>query len=584
MAGRLAKRLARWAAFAATVDLRLVVAVIAVTAFILGLFGLRAYLPGQPASAGWGHGWADSVFYDLQLYTFASAPAGSAGPFPVTLQIARFLAPAGALLATLAALRLVLAEQVRRYLAAHASDHSIVVGEGTVALTLARNLGKGTDRGKGEGKKVVLVTTSDDTITLARRHDILTVYGDPSDQATLSAAGMARAVELYACTARGLANTDISLLAGQLTAARTQPLYAYALIPDAELGVGLRARRIGVSGAPGLRLDFFGLEDGAARKLLTEYPLPRDEGGQAHAVIVGFTSLGQAVLREIARCQLRDGGPPVDVFLWKAGAADVGHITDMFPAIGAACAITCGDELKLPASGRYTVFICLDGDDDALRESMDIGRRVASASARVVTCMRASAPFARNLAGNPRFLEDLRGRISVFEVIEEACMPANIRDDAFIEQLARSIHEDYVAKSQARGDKPEMNKSMVPWNELPKDLRDANVAQAAGIGAKLEAINAVVVPESGAAPEFSFTDREVEDLAEMEHERWMNERRAQGWSPGGKRDDRRKIHPDLVDWAALPESERQKDRDAVRAIPGILHDAGFQILRLPPDS
>jgi hypothetical protein len=39
-----------------------------------------------------------------------------------------------------------------------------------------------------------------------------------------------------------------------------------------------------------------------------------------------------------------------------------------------------------------------------------------------------------------------------------------------------------------------------------------------------------------------------------------------------------------VDWTALLESERQKDRDAVLAIPGILRDAGYQILRLPSDS
>ena len=196
---RLARRLSRWAAFLGTVDLRLVVAVAAVASFILGLFGLRAFLPHQPSSAGYGQSWDDTVFYDLQLYTFAAAPANGAGPFPVTLEIARFLAPLGALLAVLAALRLVLGEQVRRYLAAHASDHAIVVGEGAVALTLARNLGKGTDRGadegeegKGEGKKVVLVSTSDDTITLARRHDILTVRGDSSDRATLSAAGGGR--------------------------------------------------------------------------------------------------------------------------------------------------------------------------------------------------------------------------------------------------------------------------------------------------------------------------------------------------------------------------------------------------------
>jgi len=125
---------------------------------------------------------------------------------------------------------------------------------------------------------------------------------------------------------------------------------------------------------------------------------------------------------------------------------------------------------------------------------------------------------------------------------------------------------------------------MVPWDQLPKDLRDANVAQAAGIGAKLEAINAVVVPESAEASDFSFTPEEVEGLAELEHKRWMNERTAQGWSYGPERDNRRKTHPELVDWTALPESERQKDRDAVRAIPGILREAGYQILRLPSDS
>jgi voltage-gated potassium channel Kch len=587
---RLARRLSRWAAFLGTVDLRLVVAVAGVASFTLGLFGLRAFLPQQPSSAGYGQSWDDTVFYDLQLYTFAAAPANGAGPFPVTLEIARFLAPLGALLAVLAALRLVLAEQVRRYLAAHASDHAIVVGEGAVALTLARNLGKGTDRdagegkqGKGEGKKVVLVSTSDDTITLARRHDILTVRGDSSDRATLSAAGVAGAAELYACTSRGLGNTDIALLAGQLTASRAHPLSAYALIPDAELGVGLRARRIGVSGAPGLRLDFFGLEDGAARKLLACYPLAWDAGDTPHVVIVGFTALGQAVLREVARQQLRHGGPQVKVLLRNAAAAEVSRVTGAFPVIAVACSVSYG-ELNLPDTAQYTVFICLDDEDDALRASLAIGRLVASDRAHVVTCMRTSAPFAQTLAGNPKFLEDLRGRISVFQVIQEACMPANIRDDAFIEQLARSIHADYVAKSEARGETEAENKSMVPWGKLPKDLRDANVAQAAGIGAKLEAINAVVVPESGEASDFGFTPEEVEGLAELEHKRWMNERTAQGWSYGPKRDNRRKIHPDLQEWDALDEDTREKDRDAVRAIPGILREAGYQILRLPPDS
>jgi hypothetical protein len=564
------------------VDLQLVVAVAAVASFILGLFGLRAFLPHQPSSAGYGQSWDDTVFYDLQLYTFAAAPANGAGPFPVTLEIARFLAPLGALLAVLAALRLVLAEQVRRYVAAHASDHAIVVGEDAVALTLARNLGKGTGRGAGEGKKVVLVSTSDDTITLARRHDILTVRGDASDRSTLGAAGVARAAELYACASRGAVNVDVAVLAGQLTEAKKQPLPAYTLVPDFALGGDLRALRIGANDETGLRLEFFALEDCAARKLLADYPLAGDTDAPAHAVIIGFGPLGQAVLREIARRQLAaHADPRAEVFIVHGTDLAVSAVIAAFPAIGYACSVRYGEEPKLPAAGKYTVFVCLDKDDDALREGMDVARRIPSGRGRVVACVHEPASFARKLAGYTSIREGLRGKICAFGIIEEACMPANIRDDAFIEQLARAIHQDYLEKSQAKG---ETNTSAVPWEGLPDDLRQANIAQAVGIGAKLALINAVVAPESPTVPEFRFTDREVEELAEQEHERWMGERTAQGWSYGPTRDNRRKIHPNLQDWGALDEDTREKDRDAVRAIPGILRKAGYQILRLPPDS
>jgi hypothetical protein len=161
-------------------------------------------------------------------------------------------------------------------------------------------------------------------------------------------------------------------------------------------------------------------------------------------------------------------------------------------------------------------------------------------------------------------------------------VPSDMRNDAFFEQLARAIHQDYLDQSYARGETKTENRSLVPWEELPTDLRDAHVAQAASIGAKLEAIHAVAVPEPAEAIAFSFTPEEVEGLAGMEHKRWLNERVAQGWSPGPRRDNRRKVHPDLREWDELDECTREKDRDAVRAIPGILHRAGYQILRRLP--
>jgi len=51
-----------------------------------------------------------------------------------------------------------------------------------------------------------------------------------------------------------------------------------------------------------------------------------------------------------------------------------------------------------------------------------------------------------------------------------------------------------------------------------------------------------------------------------------------GWRRG-ERDDERRLHPDLVPFDALDEPGREKDRDAVRAIPEVLGLAGRSIRR-----
>ena len=565
----LTRRLAFWQTI-------LLVAVAVVTPFVLGYIGLAQYVPHQPASAGYGDSWDDILYYDLQLFTLSAAPAAGRGPFPVWLGIARFLAPAGTLLAGFAAF-IVLAKQFLQDTAVPPRDHAIVIGDDSVALTLARNLER-------EGKQVVLVSTSDDTLAQARGHDILTVRGHPSSRATLRAAGMAWAGELWACTSQGAVNAAIALRArDEVRGAAKRPLAAYALVHGAELGAALRARRIGVGGDPWLRLDFFAVEDIAARKLLDRHPLTLAGGNPVHVVISGFGQLGQAVLREVAhRCQMLPGSVPVKVVIRHATVEDVAKVTDAFPVIGANCSITLDEVRELPGTGEYesTVYVCLDGDDEALGEGLAMAHSLASWRGHVVICMRDYDPFAGVLGARSGVVDDIMGRLSVFGVIQEACVPANIRDD-FTEQLARSIHSAYVAMEAAKGFTSATNPSMVPWEELPENLRQSNIAQAADIGAKIEEIGAIVVPESALAPAFAFTDQETEHLAQLEHQRWMSEKLADGWRYGVPRDDERKIHPDLRDWDDLSEPDKDKDRNAIRTLPGILRDAGYQIVRLP---
>jgi len=52
----------------------------------------------------------------------------------------------------------------------------------------------------------------------------------------------------------------------------------------------------------------------------------------------------------------------------------------------------------------------------------------------------------------------------------------------------------------------------------------------------------------------------VERLAEHVHDKWAQERIAQGWTLGPERNDQRKEHPSLVPYNELPELEKVFDR------------------------
>src|ERR1019366_7847857 len=54
----------------------------------------------------------------------------------------------------------------------------------------------------------------------------------------------------------------------------------------------------------------------------------------------------------------------------------------------------------------------------------------------------------------------------------------------------------------------------------------------------------------------------TEGLAENTHDLWASPRLAQGWRFGLHRDDAQKLHPCLVPYADLPDSEKEYDRIA----------------------
>jgi hypothetical protein len=151
------------------------------------------------------------------------------------------------------------------------------------------------------------------------------------------------------------------------------------------------------------------------------------------------------------------------------------------------------------------------------------------------------------------------------------------------ERIAQAIHDGYLATNRRLyGDTLPASDGMQPWEKLDEEYRESSRKQADHIIPKLRAIGCRIRHRrSWNAPAFRFTDNELDLLARAEHQRWMNDRLKLGWKYGEVRNNKRKIHPDLVAWQKLTDDRRELDRDSVRRLPDYLAMSGFEVVREP---
>lgn len=69
----------------------------------------------------------------------------------------------------------------------------------------------------------------------------------------------------------------------------------------------------------------------------------------------------------------------------------------------------------------------------------------------------------------------------------------------------------------------------------------------------------------------------MELLAENVHEEWARKRMDEGWRYGKRRDDALKLHPCLVPYDALPESEKEYDRKTAAITLKLIRKLGYEI-------
>lgn len=549
-----------------------------VAALVLGAVGWARWLDAR------GRDWtvADVAYRSLQLLQLE----GGDVPYPpVTLQLARFAAPLALALTAIGAGLVLLRERTERFRVRRSRDHVVVCGLGQRGLLLARSL-----TAQGTPVVVVEVDTDNDNVQSARDAGVLVLVGDATDPLTLGAARVDRATHVVACCADDGTNADIVVHAAQLSADRTaNPLTCLAHVSDPELCLLLRAREVMGDARPGVHLDFFDVYERGARLLAREHleavlAEPRD----LHVVVVGGGRLGTALIQRVAWIRHntgraregmtitvvdRDGEEIVRRLLVRhPRLTEIGALEPVVVDVKSA-AFERAEFLARDGAMPDAVLVCLDDVSCSVSAALVLRRRLGSSDTPIVVrTLRASGLPALVGAATPG-TKDIRA----FPLLDATCTPDLVLGGSF-EQLARALHEHYLDDvRRAHAVKPGAD---VPWEELDEQLRESNRAAASDIGHKLRALGLTIGPLADwDAPAFRFPDDELEELARAEHERWTRERLALGWrmAPGDP-DPAARTSPWLVPWDRLPEDVRDRDRNAVRAIPAVLAMAGLEIV------
>lgn len=149
---------------------------------------------------------------------------------------------------------------------------------------------------------------------------------------------------------------------------------------------------------------------------------------------------------------------------------------------------------------------------------------------------------------------------------------------ADLEKLARAIHELYNEKMLKRY--PDKPLKYPNFDGLTDSLKYSNLRQAMDIPEKLRKMNMAMcsVNDEGTAVT-EIPHEYVEILAEQEHEAWVTERIASGWTSGTNTDEKLKLTPYLIPYNKLPDEIKQLDRDPIENIPILLVRIGMKAVR-----
>jgi TrkA-N domain/RyR domain len=572
---------------------------VAVVAFVLGVVG---YLEAGGVS------FASAVYDTLLLFTLNFVPPNDQGTYPVALEIARFLAPLGTLLAAAGIAAHLFRDEfdrtTARWRARWRRDGKpvVVCGLGQVGTTIAQLL-----RARGHAVVAVELDRSCPAISTVRPLGVPVVVGDARIGRTLARAGVGRAALVVWSAGPVADGAEVEeSLAAALRARRVGPFGRVRTAADRPPACQVRVRDLGLcelrrrdvlmasatsrvsadagtgSGAPRPDVDYFNEWENTAQRLMWEMVRGYDRTpGAVDLWLAGGGPLAEALVVQAVRTWRALAQP-------RAPARLAIHVFDdhaseqrdrfaaAWPDAAASCDLCAHDgppELVL-AHGRArgsrapeAAFVLVDGRDRAL----ELGLR-----------LREVAPRARIAVAVPDHLRQALGEknLTVFDPVAYGLDRDILLLDTYA-LFARMNHERWLNTKNELSDDPRDPKR--DWVDLDPLWIESNREAARFTFENLWLSGYQLAPPNPAAPAIEcFPDDDLENMAAREHARWFAFLTKEGWKRDPNREERdldTRTNPNLRVWSELTDEDKEYTRDSIRDYPRQLAQLGYHVWR-----
>lgn len=525
-----------------------ILAIVFFAVFTTGLHGLYQ-------TSFWNSSFSNNLYLILGLFAMSgewTVELSSIEPLPLSLQASRFLAP----LTTVAALFILILDNAKRTLRhwlRPRTSHTIIVGKGSLANHLSQTARK-------SGRPTIQISWGSGAIESRTLSNGLIYQTDFLAHSLLKKLRLHYASELIICSE--LDSDNLAAIEGISEFLTLFPpvnvkLSVFVHLSDKRLNQKL-ADHAELINPVGLNIQYWNRGQLMAEALFEKFPPERycNLKGKptSDLLIIG----DDQYLDEIGTQLLLRGSPessnypkvtfvPLDSYRSARNSCAIPdslwEFTTTEPLNGA---IEFENELLTPILRHCTqVIVCGLNEVDSLNLAINLHKIQLSNALFSAPIIKVDT--SHNFESNQRRMNNLGSASNLYELdlwAWEASYTKLVRREAA--DLAFKLHQNAYKRAKPG--------TAIPWENLPFSLKESNRLLANSWPTKLSSLNLAFV--ENISDSVKLTSQELEDLAEIEHTRWKNERLVFGWTHHSIRSNILKHHPLLKPWNQLADNER----------------------------